>query len=270
MSPKNKRLPDPFQRHREYEGVNPPTNKDFLSIWAEPRKIPTGLTREGWAELDSTRIVDTCLMAAFAEQMPRRGGSEMSARQLARDTRTSRKLKTGYWTLWRDAYQRQEAPRNPDWDAITALAVKDERARRGGATVLWQGWFTERLDYLTNRRVLLATWAVREGFFQWGGSRFHILTREIETVERVKAVWDMQSRESTIKRAETRERKMFMLPPGSEEREEWQMRKIDRAAAKNERRAANRERHRLEQEARYAELKRKKDQESDSPGGDGD
>lgn len=165
---------------------NVESNRDIVERAAKGHNAPSSWTKEDLVEWEAERVVNNALMALVSAQMPRRGGSEMSARAMSKDKKVSRKIAQTYIDIWRRLNMKQEAPKAREWDELLVQAAKDPDARRAGATVLWPKWVREQEVWLPKRRAKVAAFALREGEIKWGARRVILLDVEERGLQRAK------------------------------------------------------------------------------------
>lgn len=170
--------------------TRPVRNRDILESAADGARAPASWTLEHVTESESERIVGDALMAFVAAQMPRRNGSSATARVLALDKKTSRKVAQLYLDIWRRLNKKREAPKAPDWDHAFVQAARDAQARRSGATVIWKGWIRERGVWIPKQRRRVAAFALREGLVPWGARRVMLYDVEEQGIDRVKEIME--------------------------------------------------------------------------------
>lgn len=139
------------------------------------------------------RVRLTLYAAVVCESIPRRLGRDASASELAIDKRLARRVANAYRTLWM-SLARMGGPDAPSWSSRAArleLAGEAEpEARRLGATVRWGEFFAARRELISERRRLVAAYALDAQLPKWGGRRVGLLNDELSNLDRIQEWMD--------------------------------------------------------------------------------
>ena len=141
-----------------------------LEAWQDATLQPEPLTPEEVVAEEARRLYNLHQMAMGAARIPRRLGGEATARELAKDKSTSRRVAFAASQLY-------------GWWG--ALYSEDEDQSRASAQVVWLEWWEEHVAYLDRREAWIATWGLQHDHATEANRYLVLLERERTYLENI-------------------------------------------------------------------------------------